>query len=67
MLKRAIIELRADADKAVLSAEKKTTLQDVRFAVTKANTLKRAADEKQELLDNALGRKKALMEKKQAL
>ena len=46
---------------------KKTTLQDVRFAVTKANTLKRAADEKQELLDNALGRKKALMEKKQAL
>ena len=46
MLKRAIIELRADADKEYCQLRKKTTLQDVRSAVTKANTLKGAADEK---------------------
>ena len=30
VLKRTIIELRADADKAVLSAEKKAILQDIK-------------------------------------
>ena len=57
------LQLRADADKAVLSAEKETTLQDVKSAVAKAKFLKRAADEKQGQLDNDLTRKKALMRK----
>ena len=69
MLKSTIIEFRADAYKPVLSAEKKkkkkkrTTLQDVKSAVTKANALKRAADERQEQLDNALARKKLFLRK----
>ena len=66
VLKSTIIEFRADAYKPVLSAEKKkkrTTLQDVKSAVTKANALKRAADEKQEQLYNALARKKLFLRK----
>ena len=65
VLKSTIIEFRADAYKPVLSAEKKkrTTLQDVKSAVTKFNALKRAADEKQEQLYNALARKKLFLRK----
>ena len=43
--------------------KKRTTLQDVKSAVTKANALKRAADEKQEQLYNALARKKLFLRK----
>ena len=43
--------------------KKRTTLQNVKSAVTKANALKRAADEKQEQLYNALARKKLFLRK----
>ena len=43
--------------------KKRTTLQYVKSAVTKANALKRAADERQEQLDNALARKKLFLRK----
>ena len=64
LVKSTISDLQKSSDKALLDAQKKQTLAEVRSEVAKANALKRAATEKQEGLEKTLAKKKVFIEKK---
>ena len=64
LVKSTISDLQKSSDKALLDAQKKQTLAEVRNEVAKANALKRAATEKQEGLEKTLAKKKVFIEKK---
>ena len=67
LLKSTIPDFQESLDKALLDAQKKKTLAEMRNEVTKASALKRAATEKQEELDKSVAEKKVFMEKKDSL
>ena len=64
LLNSAISGPQKSLDIALLDAQKKQTLDEMRNKVMKANALKRAASEKQEELDKTLAKKKVFIEKK---
>ena len=55
-------DLRAEADKAMIVAEKQTSLAEIK-SISKCNALKRAADEKALELDKVIAKKKVLLKK----
>ena len=59
-------DLRAEADKAMIIAEKQTNLAEIK-SISKCNALKQAADEKALEFDKAIAKKKMLLEKKESL
>ena len=59
--------MRAEADKAMIVAEKQTRLAEIKSTIWKCNALKWAADEKTLKLDKAIAKKKVLLEKKESL
>ena len=67
LLKSTTSDFQESLDKALLDAQKKETLAEMRNEVTKASALKRAATEKQEELDKSVAEKKVFMEKKDSL
>ena len=67
LFKSTISDLLKSSDKALLDAEKKETLAEMRNEVTKTNALKRAATKKQEELDKTLAKKKVFIEEKDSL
>ena len=60
-------DLRAEADKAMIVAEKQTSLAEMKSTISKCYALKWAADEKALELDKAIAKKKMLLEKKESL
>ena len=64
LLNLAISGPQKSLDIALLDAQKKQTLDEMRNEVMKANALKRAASEKQEELDKTLAKKKFYREKR---
>ena len=60
----AVAKLKADCDKYSFEAEKKTSLVEIKATLSMANTLKRAAFEKQELIDKLSAKRNCLIEKK---
>ena len=56
-------DLRAKADKAMIVAEKQTSLAEIKSTISKCNALKGAADEKELELDKAITKKKVLLKK----
>ena len=60
-------DLRADTDKAMIVAEKQTSLAEIKSTISKCNALNRAADEKALELGKAIAKKKVLLEKKESL
>ena len=67
LFKLTISDLLKSSDKALLDAQKKETLAEMRNEVTKTNGLKRAATKKQEELDKTLAKKKVFIEEKDSL
>ena len=67
LLKSPISDIEKSSDKALLDAQKKKTLTEMRNEVTKANALKKAATNKQEELDKTLAKKKVFIDKKDSL
>ena len=67
LLKSPILDIQNSSDKALLDAQKKQTLTEMRNEVTKANALKKAATNKQEELDKTLAKKKVFIDKKDSL
>ena len=64
LLEETVAKLKADGDKYSFEVEKKTSLVEIKATLSTANTLKRAAFEKQELIDKLSARKRCLIEKK---
>ena len=64
LLENTIVELKVTADEFSYEAEKKRFVQDIKATITKSNTLKRGAEEKQQSLGKILAKKKVIMEKK---
>ena len=64
-LQKNIISLNADI--YAFDTEKKTKLEDVKNLHSKSNTLKRAASEKDELLESLVTTKRLLLQKKEEL
>ena len=60
-------DLRAEVDKAMIVAEKQTSLAEMKSTISKCYALKWAADEKALELDKAIAKKKMLLEKKESL
>ena len=56
-------DLRAEADKAMIVAEKQTSFAEIKSTIWKCNALKGAADEKELDLDKAIAKKKVLLKK----
>ena len=67
LLKLTISDLQKSSDKALLDAQEKQTLAEMRNEVMKASTLKTAATEKEEELDKTFSKKKVFIEKKDLL
>ena len=67
LLESTVEQLKADADKFSFAAEKKTSLVDIKATISKANAMKRAASEKQEMLEKLQNKKKRIMEMKSEL
>ena len=63
LLENTIIELKKDSDMFAFEAEKQSKLE----LLSKSNTLKRAANDKQTELDECLKAKKQLLERKKQL
>ena len=59
-----VAKLKADGDKYTSEAEKKASLVEIKATLSTANTLKRAAFEKQELINKLSAKKRCLIEKK---
>ena len=60
-------DLRAEADKAMIVAEKQTSLAEIKSIISKCNALKRAADEKALELDKAIAKKESVFRKERAI
>ena len=60
LLQNTITQLKQDAEKFLFEAEEKTKLSDIKSVISKSIALKRAAQEKQDSLDQLLVRKKML-------
>ena len=67
MLQLTISDLQKSSEKALLDAQEKQTLAEMRNEVMKANALKTAATEKEEELDKTFSKKKVFIEKKDLL
>ena len=67
LLESTVEQLKADADKFSFKTEKKTSLADIKATISKANAMKRAASEKQEMLDKLCVKKKHMIERKSEL
>ena len=67
LLESTVEQLKADADKFSFAAEKKTSLVDIKATISKVNAMKRAASEKQEMLEKLQNKKKRIMEMKSEL
>ena len=64
LLEETVAKRKADGDKYSFEAEKKTSLVEIKATLSTANTLKRTAFEKQELIDKLSAQKRCLIEKK---
>ena len=64
LLEETVAKLEVDGDKYPFEAEKKTLLVEIKATLLRANTLKRAAFQKQELIDKLSAKKRCLIEKK---
>ena len=64
LLEETVAKLKAGDDKYSFEAEKKNMLVEIKATLLMANTLKRAAFEKQELIDKLFAKKRCLVEKK---
>ena len=51
-------DLRTEANKALIMAEKQTSLAEIKSTISKCNALNRAADEKASELDKAITKRK---------
>ena len=60
-------DLRAKADKAMIVAEKQTSLAEIKSIISKCNALKWAADEKVLELDKAIAKKESVFRKERAI
>ena len=60
-------QLKGDADKFSFAVEKETSLVDIKVTISKANTMKRAASENQEILEKLQNKMKGIMEMKSEL
>ena len=60
-------DLRAESDKAMIVAEKQTSLGEIKSIISKCNALKRAADEKALELDKAIAKKESVFIKERAI
>ena len=67
LLESTVEQLKVDTDKCSFAAEKKRSLVDIKATISKANVMKRAASEKQEMLEKLQKRKKRIMEMKSKL
>ena len=66
-LQKNINSLIADADIYTFDAEKKSKLEDVKHLLSRSNALKRAANEKEDLLESIVTKKRLLLQKKEGL
>ena len=60
-------QLKGDAGKFSFAVEKETSLVDIKVTISKANTMKRAASENQEILEKLQNKMKGIMEMKSEL
>ena len=66
-LQDTINSLKTCADEYAFKAEEKSTIAEIKDLISKSNALKRAATEKQNLLDSFVKKKRLLIEKKDEL
>ena len=64
LLEETVAKLKADGDKYLFEVEKKTSLVEIKATLLTSNTLKRAAFEKQELIDKLSAKKRCWIEKR---
>ena len=64
-LQKTITSLNADADQYALDAEKKSKLDDIKNLIS--NALKRAANEKESIVEGFQQKKRILLQKKEEL
>ena len=64
LLEETVAKHEVDGDKYPFEAEKKTSLVEIKATLSRANTLKRAAFQKQELIDKLSAKKRCLIEKR---
>ena len=67
LLESTISQLNKEGDLVALEAENKKTHSEMKYALAKSNSLKRAANEKQLEMETSMKRKKALIERKESL
>ena len=66
-LQDMINSLKTSANEYAFEAEEKSTIAEIKDLISKSNALKRAATEKQNLLDSFVKKKRLLIEKKDEL
>ena len=64
LLESTVEQLKADTDKFSFAAEKKTYSVDIKATISKADATKRAASEKQEMLEKLQNKKERILEMK---
>ena len=60
-LQKTITSLKADSDRYALDAEKKSKLDDIKNLISKLNALKRAANEKETIVEGFQQQKKRIL------
>ena len=63
-LQETINSLKTSADEYAFAAEEKSTIVEIKDLISKSNALKRAATEKQSLLDSFVKKRRSLLKRK---